>query len=151
MRKSIVVAGTLVALVVPTTALAGAPSGTIDGIVANPNAQPNTANVVAINSSKVTQNGQWVSGHNELADAGMGNLPGYSWSIRRPTPARVASTCSRSSVTTAPPSLSPNDDLFRITGGEVGPCQTCSTTMELCGLLGDDESQPSGQSRRYDD
>jgi hypothetical protein len=35
----------------------------------NPNAAPQSDNTVAINSSRVTQNGQWVSGNNSAAPA----------------------------------------------------------------------------------
>ena len=47
MRKFVITGVSLVALAVPSAALAGAPSGTIDGIVYNPNAKPTTANVAS--------------------------------------------------------------------------------------------------------
>ena len=67
MRKLIIIPAALVALVVPTTALAAAPDSTFEP---KANAKVHT-NMVANGSSAITQNGQWVGGHNTYTDAGL--------------------------------------------------------------------------------
>ncbi len=104
MRKLIVTAVAATALAVPALASADAPDSTF---VPKENAKVHT-NAVADGSAKITQNGQWVGGHNTYTEAGLDqtNPTDYWWTDQTSAPARAATTSRRFSpptVTAAPP------------------------------------------------
>ena len=65
MRKLIIVAASIAALAAPTAAMAAAPDGSINS-KAGP--QSENASPVGVGSAALTQNGQFISGHNQFAD-----------------------------------------------------------------------------------
>ena len=77
LRKILIIGAAVTALAVPTAAMAAAPDSTF---VPKDNATVKT-NLVADGSSKITQNGQWVGGHNVYTDAGLNvsNPDAYWW------------------------------------------------------------------------
>ena len=85
MRKSIIVAASFAALVVPSAAMAAAPDGTY---TLKQGANGNASSIGA-KSSAITQNGQFVSGNGD-------NLLSPT---RRPRPARVPRSSSSPSAT----------------------------------------------------
>ena len=62
MRKSIIVAASFAALVVPSAAMAAAPDGTY---TLKQGANGNNASSIGVQSSAITQNGQFVSGNGD--------------------------------------------------------------------------------------
>jgi len=67
MRKLIIVAASFAALAVPTAALAAAPNGSIN-YNDNGGAQGANASLVGTYASRITQNGQFVSGNTGVMD-----------------------------------------------------------------------------------
>jgi hypothetical protein len=74
MKKFIIAGAALVALAVPSIASADAPNSTF---APKGNAKAHT-NAVADGSAKITQNGQWVGGHNSYTDANL-DPTNYWW------------------------------------------------------------------------
>ena len=66
MRKLIITGVSLVALAVPTVAMANAPDGSFN-FKANDGARSENASIVGERSSQITQNGQHVSGNGASA------------------------------------------------------------------------------------
>ena len=65
MRKLMIITAAVAALAVPTAAMANAPDSTI--VTKDNGAKSANASPVGASSSSMTQNGQFVSGHNDLA------------------------------------------------------------------------------------
>ena len=84
MRKFIITAVAATALAVPALASADAPDSTF---VPKGNAKVHT-NAVANGSAKITQNGQWVGGHNIYTDQGLDQTDpaNYWWADQTSAP-----------------------------------------------------------------
>jgi hypothetical protein len=65
-RKLIIIAASIAALGAPTAAMAAAPDGSI--VTKDNGAKSDNASKVGTGSSFMTQNGQFISGHNPSAD-----------------------------------------------------------------------------------
>jgi hypothetical protein len=75
MRKLIIVAASFAALAVPTAALAAAPNGSIN-YKDNGGAQGDNASLVGTYASRITQNGQFVSGQDNVLGMDQTTYPG---------------------------------------------------------------------------
>ena len=84
MRKFIITAVAATALAVPALASADAPDSTF---APKENAKVHT-NAVADGSAKITQNGQWVGGHNIYTDQGLDQTDpaNYWWADQTSAP-----------------------------------------------------------------
>jgi hypothetical protein len=83
LKTAIAALGAVAIFAIPATTMAAPPQGTLaqaQELKANKGENADAPNQVAQYSSRVIQNGQWVSGHNDLA----GN-PVYPWASESPS------------------------------------------------------------------